>query len=404
MLHSFVDEVRAAVSSNVARLSGCASDGGRSPYGRADSHGAGARIVVAAGWLLVVLMAAERASGQATSDSVTRESHGRSGVFPSLGSAPETGLAVGATAIQLYRAGDVGIVSYRKLVTMVTQRGQWRLYGETEHWTRDTTWRLWSRLEGFRFPLRYYGIGRDADRTESELYTPSGVQWQGLAVRRLRPSLSGGLGMTAAFTRFSPFDTGGRLRRGEVLGARGGRVVTLLARGQWDSRDDVLAPRRGLFVQLGLGGASRRATGSGYDFGRALVDLRSFSPIGRGTVVAMHGMFESVGVGAPFDQYPALGSYQLARGFDRGRFRDRTLAAVEGELRQQLWGRFGATLFGGTAVIGPNLGSLSTQRPILSTGFGLRWRLFAQERANIRADFAFGGPERGLYLGLFEAF
>jgi hypothetical protein len=75
------------------------------------------------------------------------------------------------------------------------------------------------------------------------------------------------------------------------------------------------------------GSAAAAAFGSEFDFRRVVVDARRFLALGGGRVVAVQGVVETTGGAAPFDQVSLVGNSNYLRGYTRGRFRDRHLAA-----------------------------------------------------------------------------
>jgi len=100
---------------------------------------------------------------------------------------------------------------------------------------------------------------------------------------------------------------------------------------------------------------------------------------------------------------PALGGRERLRGYYEGRVRDRVAASAQGEVRFPVWRRIGAVAFGEVGQVAPRLGDLTSVRPEMSAGAGLRFRL-GEEAARIRVDFAAGRKGSGLYLTIGEAF
>ena len=80
--------------------------------------------------------------------------------------------------------------------------------------------------------------------------------------------------------------------------------------------------------------------GSDHQFGRYVGDARRYVRLGHG-VLAAQAYVEASSGRVPFDQMAMLGSGSVMRGYVRGRYRDRSLAAVQMEYRLTLAGRLG---------------------------------------------------------------
>ncbi len=139
-------------------------------------------------------------------------------------------------------------------------------------------------------------------------------------------------------------------------------------------------------------------------FGAYTVDLRRYFPVARTHVVALQALGIATSGEPPFDLYPQLGGESLLRGYFQGRYRDRSLLALQGEYRLPLFWRLGAAGFVGAGQVAPRIGDFGLDRFWVSGGAGLRFLLARREGLNIRADFAFGEDSSGFYLSIGEAF
>jgi outer membrane protein assembly factor BamA len=331
----------------------------------------------------------------------------RTVILPYLGSAPETGVQYGATIFRVRQPADSGTrPSSAQLFANYTAKSQARAFLEVDRWTAGNRWRTTARVEWQRFPLPYYGFGDAAPASAEELYTPRGVLALATVQRRVRGALYAFGGYRYQDVDVVQTADTGVLRRGAVVGSEGGRVGQLQGGALWDSRDNVFAPYRGAFVQV-TGSAAAAAFGSEFDFRRVVVDARRFLALGEGRVVAVQGVVETTGGAAPFDQVSLVGNSNYLRGYTRGRFRDRHLAAVQAEYRAPLAGRLGWAAFAGGGRVTSRVGDLvgGGARVLPSYGLGARWLLFASSRSTVRVDYARGADgQSGLYVALNEAF
>jgi outer membrane protein assembly factor BamA len=198
-------------------------------------------------------------------------------------------------------------------------------------------------------------------------------------------------------------ETGGQLETRAVPGTTDGQALGLGASLVRDTRSSTVYPRHGAYHQL-LIDAFLRVWMGDYRFGRYTLDLRRYVPVGRSHVLALQALGVATSGGPPFDRLPELGGDRLLRGYYQGRYRDRDLIAFQAEYRMPLFWRVGAAGFVGAGQVGDGLGSLALDRFHVAAGAGLRFLLAQDEGLNIRADFAFGEEDSGLYLSLGEAF
>ena len=106
----------------------------------------------------------------------------------------------------------------------------------------------------------------------------------------------------------------------------------------------------------------------------------------------------------PFDLLPQLGGEYLVRGYYGGRFRDRSLVALQVEYRAHIWRRLGAIGFLSAGRVASTLSDLNLSGLKPAAGFGLRFLLAPDEGLNLRADFGLGKGSSGFYLGMGEVF
>jgi outer membrane protein assembly factor BamA len=193
----------------------------------------------------------------------------------------------------------------------------------------------------------------------------------------------------------------GALATGELIASDGGSWLGLGAVATYDTRDHVVNPRQGGYAELSALAYPGALGTTGYR--SAVLDLRRFLPLGTASTVAFRAYLARSGGDVPVLLLPSLGGRERLRGYYEGRARDRVAGSAQGEVRFPIWRRFGGVAFAEVGQVGPRLGELTSGRPEMSAGAGLRFRL-GEEAARIRADFAVGRRGSGLYLTIGEAF
>ena len=90
------------------------------------------------------------------------------------------------------------------------------------------------------------------------------------------------------------------------------------------------------------------------------------------------------------------------RGYYVGRYIDSCQMCAQIELRQRLWQRLGAVVWGGAGTLFPSFRDFSWQNILPNYGLGLRFEY--KKDINLRADLGFGRNAWGFTFGFSEAF
>jgi outer membrane protein assembly factor BamA len=323
-------------------------------------------------------------------------------ILPVIGSAPETGFMGGATALRVSTRDSATRPSTDQVYAAYTAKQQFRAFVSTDRWSSENQWGVNAQLEYLRFPQPYYGVGIDAPEGAEEWYEAR--SWiGGLTIRRrIARAVYAQLGFRYSDTKIGDFEEGGLVAAGDVLGSRGGAVSQLIAGGAWDTRDNLFAPTTGSFAHASVA-HSDDAFGADHRFTRYTGDARRYWRLGRG-VLAGQAYVEATTGNVPFDQLALVGSGSVMRGYARGRFRDRDLAAAQIEYRAPIVGRLGAALFAGGGTVAPTIGKLGSSSVLPSFGGGARWLLLPKQGTTVRVDYGMGTGSSGLYIAFNEAF
>jgi outer membrane protein assembly factor BamA len=325
-------------------------------------------------------------------------------ILPVIGSAPETGFQGGITALRVMspavdsetRAStDQAYVAY-------TAKHQLRAFLSTDRWTAGNRWGLNAQVEFQRYPQPFFGIGIDVPENAEEWYEARSIVATASVRRRFATAVYGQVGYRFSNTTIRDAEENGVIERGDLLGTKGGVISQLTSGVAWDTRDNMFAPQRGSLAQF-TGGYSDDAFGADYRFGRYTLDARRYVALGRG-VLAGQAYAEATSGHAPFDQLSLVGSNTIMRGYTRGRYRDRELAAAQLEYRMPVVGRVGVAAFAGTGTVAPTLADLVASKWLPSVGGGVRYLLLPKQRTTVRVDYGVGKGSSGLYIAFNEAF
>lgn len=324
---------------------------------------------------------------------------------PAVFTTPETGLGGGGAFIylgpQTGTRRDFGLAgaSYTERRQFLSV-GYFESYSANEHWAWEASYRITD------YPDYFYGVGRYTREADRELYTMtsrdlgSGIRW--LPWSRLQL----GFGLRQEDTALSSYETGGAIDKGLVSGALGGKSRFVILSVRYDTVDDSFSPRRGTWLRWDMK-RDNRSLGSDFESTKQSINASYFLPVLPSATIGMQVYAEIIQGDAPWYQLAQAGGRNLLRGYYMGRYRDRNMAVTQGEWRQDLWGRWGWVLFGGSGQVGRELRDLTNRDFLNSAGAGIRYRLADQQRVNVRLDFGWTREQGTLpstYLYILEAF
>jgi outer membrane protein assembly factor BamA len=324
---------------------------------------------------------------------------------PALFSTPETGWGGGGAFIYLGpqkgARRDFGLVG-----ASYTQRKQFLSIGYFESYNSAETWAWEASYRLTNYPDYFFGIGRDTDLSNKELYTMASKDF-GLGMRvLLLKRLQVGLGFRQEVTTFNDFDPEGFIGKELVPGALGGKSRFGILSLRYDTVDDIFSARKGVWFKWDLK-RDNRSFGGDFDSTKQIFNLSYFIPVLPTGSLGMQSYLEFTQGLAPWYQYAQAGGRNLLRGYFMGQYRDRNMAVVQTEWRQDIAGPWGWVAFTGAGQVADDLSGLGSKNILASSGAGIRYRLTEQQRVNVRLDFGWSrdnGNTPSTYLYILEAF
>lgn len=326
--------------------------------------------------------------------------------IPFIYYSPETKLAFGAGSMLNFRAGRIKESARTSSVWAFASYNLARQFSvliKPEIYVEGNSLIFNGTLNYQRTPQQFYGVGHATRSTDGESFTPRIFALRMGVKRRVIGSLFGGLGFDYEKTTMESVEPGGLLASGEFTGSHGGIIAGFGANLNWDTRDSVLFPLRGAFLQLAADAYGATA-GSDFSYNRVEVDLRKYWPLGPNRVLATQAYLVSTGGTVPFYKLAMLGGESLLRGYYKGRFRDKGLVLVQAEFRALVTKRIGVAGFAGLADVFPGFRDVGAGRLKFAAGSGLRYVINKQDGATVRLDLAWGQESFGLYITAREAF
>ena len=170
----------------------------------------------------------------------------------------------------------------------------------------------------------------------------------------------------------------------------------------FDTRDNEMNPASGVLIDFRANFADE-AFGSDFDYRTFTLEANYYRRLGPG-VLALRGYACGVSDNTPLFDLCLFGAGTDLRGYEAGRYRDRSMLAFQGEYRFPLGGRFGAVAFAGSGRVAPSFGDMGGEPDLPSFGAGLRWLASEKARVNLSIDVAKGRDGTAAYVYVKEAF
>lgn len=329
---------------------------------------------------------------------------------PSFGYSPETRGYIGAVALMTFNPLDSGQTrsSNWKAEVSYTQNRQFITEAGGTFFTPQERWTFQAQLGWRYFPELFWGIGRSALDSTSELYSANRASAQIAALKRIPIATRLFIGPEIGFDWMYNinYQENSIFESQAVPGRHGSISSGLGVQILWDTRHNLLNPNNGHFIQVRQL-AYTRLSGSEYTFYPFTLDARKYWALGEAKhhIIGIQGVTQLTGGAPPVRQLALLGSDSDMRGYYQGRIRDRQYASIQLEYRAHLFWRIGLAAFGGLGNVGYNPGDLFRTKPLPSYGGGLRFLIDRRENINLRLDFAAGANGSiGFYAFFGEAF
>ncbi|MGK6355938.1 BamA/TamA family outer membrane protein [Sphingomonas sp. DT-207] len=171
----------------------------------------------------------------------------------------------------------------------------------------------------------------------------------------------------------------------------------------FDSRDNSTNPRKGVYA-TGSKLYGVEWLGSDFTHNKLQFAGNAYFPLGT-AVVGVRKQLCGASDDAPYYDLCMFGQQGDLRGYETGRYRDGASWAIQAEVRQHLFGRFGGAVFGGVGGIAENTKAIWKHSTVLASGgVGLRYLASKSSNVNLRADVAWGKDGPAFYFGIGEAF
>ena len=316
----------------------------------------------------------------------------------------ETNIGVALSTSALYRTHDNYPQSSASLSAMASITGFYRVEAQGEHFIGMGANRLLYDVGVASMPTHFWGLGYEAARNNARTqYTRFATNLTLTFMQRIVGSFDAGVGIDLRYGQGSKFDA-----QGEEYLVQGGQTIRsafstgLHMVAELDLRDNPHTTTRGVYLWLkgemrpkGLGGIPSTLW-------HITAQADFFQPLWQGATAAIDLYADMWSSATPWFYWSALGGQSRMRGYYYGRYTASKMATAQLELRQNIYGPFGAVAWVGAGSIFSSFKTFDWNRILPSYGVGLR--MSVNKRTALRLDYGWGQHTSGLIINVNEAF
>ena len=281
---------------------------------------------------------------------------------------------------------------------LATRNGTWAAFaGDSSRWMEGRLRTLAGGGAG-QVNLDFYGV--TDERSSLDVKTRYSLRFTGALMQanwKIAADSAWSVGVRYVYASVDP-----RLRDDPttLAVARPGRVEISAPTAvlEYDSRDNVFTPTRGIYAETSLL-AAREAFGASVDFTRFEQLVLAWHPLPRDVTLGVRGNFAGSSSGTPF----FLRHYIDLRGVPVMRYQGDRVGAVELEGRWQFHGRWSAVGFAGTGLAKTQRNVFSATQTVGSGGVGFRYELARSFGLHAGIDVAHSPGTTAVYLQIGNA-
>ncbi len=325
-------------------------------------------------------------------------------LYPAAGYSERTGLEVGLMGmLQVYGKNQSARPATITPSFLVSTKRMFEVQCDADFYMRNTDVVL--KAEIYRLPDNFYAIGNGKNKQSLAEYTFERRMLTADVLHHIdMTNIRVGVALDADYYKFygislsdsTPTTNFFKENAGGNYGA--GLLVA------YDSRDNVVAPRRGSFLRLRLmgyadiWGVNRRS-------GAICIDGRHYWSLPLRSVLAAQLYAMHTWGDVSFAKMPSCGGTRLGRAIGHSlKYVDQTAWLCQSEWRVPLFWRIGGTLFAGLGNVAHSASTLLDNVHLMAGG-GLRFAVFADKGLNLRLDAGVSSRgDRAIYFNIREAF
>lgn len=330
-------------------------------------------------------------------------------ILPVLGSTPETGLLLGVSTLKVFGKKDKNGKYIRPSTfaprAAITLKRQFIFHSDLEIYQQSGLG-INNKTEFLLFPNVFFGTGNNTKEEDREDYSAIVAWTKGFFIKQLQnKKFFAGVVYDFRIDDITEVEEDGALNNDEVIGDEGGFLWGFGPTVKFDTRDDIIYPRKGWLISLN-GLVYPDGFANDYHFSRMDFDARKYLSLKDKSVFAFQS-FVSLSTESPIPFYKLnnLGADVRLRGINANRYIDRHVFYFQTEYRRDIYKRFGVVVFTGFGEVANRVDQFNPNGFKYIGGGGLRYQFTEKSKIQVRLDFsAASDGQTGFYAGIREAF
>ncbi|HEX4522982.1 MAG TPA: hypothetical protein VH704_05635 [Casimicrobiaceae bacterium] len=281
---------------------------------------------------------------------------------------------------------------------MATQNGTWAAFGADASRWMDGRLRTLAGGGTGQVNLDFYGLG--LDRPSFDQKVRYSLQFSGAVVQAnwtLGPKSPWAIGLRYVFADVDP-----KLRDQPAFPGLADRIRVKVSAPtaivEYDSRDNVFTPTRGIYAETSYM-ASRESLGASDDFERFQQVVLAWRSFPHQVTIGARADYAWSSDGTPFFLRP----YIQLRGVPAVRYQGDRMASLELEARWQFFGRWSLVGFGGAGTVRTSRDAFSVTQNVGSGGIGFRYELASKFGMHAGLDVAHSPGTTAVYFTVGNA-
>lgn len=324
--------------------------------------------------------------------------------YPIIFYLPETRWGFGAAGLFNFRFKNESANSNPSQVqfaTSLTQNKQIILTFPFELYFNENIWKIKGEISYYKYLYKFYGIGVDSKYSDIEFFQARYPRIRLDILKRFDKVFTG---IRFRFDDLNIIEKGELLSSGPHTGKNGGASSGLGFLVQWDTRDYIYNPSKGLYMESEVF-FNGQFVGSDFNYQRYSLDLSGYFRIADDHTAALQLYNASIQGDPIFYDMLFFGSPKILRGYQDRRFKDKNILVLQSEYRFPLYRRLQGVTFLSFGTVADEYRKLYTNPYKYSYGAGLRFVLNKKDRIRLRLDYGLTKDEGGaMYLTVNEAF
>ncbi len=319
----------------------------------------------------------------------------------------EASFGIGGAATGLYRINKKDSIQQPSdffVCLNVSFNGFFVLTMKGNNLFTDNRSRLSYKIELYRKALNFWGItSEETARNPKSKYDRRQVDIQAEYIYKITRNFFAGVQFRSDYT-----DAYNVENPEYLLGDRPQYYVTGLGLSlEFDTRDNLVTPTRGIYVAYKPMLFPAFLSDAPATFHSHTIVFNAYQRIWKDALLAFDFYTKINSAATPWTMREMIASDGVRmRGYYMGSYIDNNQIEAQVELRQHIWGRFGAVAWVGAATIFSEFKEFREKniRPEWLYNFGLGLRFEFKHNVNARIDYGFGKHTSGLIFAIGEAF